>query len=107
MSTSTVWTVILVIGLGSLAMRAVFLVMPTFREEVSDTVKERLELVPPAAFAALAAPSFLVPAGRIDLFSPELVAGIVALGVALKWRSLAVTIIAGMVAYVMAVQFFS
>ena len=104
MSTSAAWIVIIVIGVGSFAMRAAFLVLPTFQGEVSDTVKDRLALVPPAAFAALIAPSFLMPAGVIDLLSPSLVAGVVAFAVALKWRSLAITIITGMVAYIVVAQ---
>jgi branched-subunit amino acid transport protein len=104
MTTSTVWIVIVVIGAGSLAMRAAFLVLPTFRGEVSETAKKRLALVPPAAFAALVAPSFLTPEGELDLFSPALVAGVTALAVALKCRSLALTIITGLVAYVVALQ---
>ena len=85
-------------------MRAAFLVLPTFRGEVSDTVKDRLALVPPAAFAALVAPSFLMPRDRVELLSPELGAGVVALAVALRWRNLATTIIAGMIAYLVAAQ---
>lgn len=104
MSITTVWIVIVVIGLGSLAMRAAFLVLPTFQGDVSDTVNDRLALVPPAAFAAFVAPAFLMPQGGVDLVSPELCAGVVALAVALRWRNLAITIIAGMIAYVAAVQ---
>lgn len=104
MSTTTVWIVIAGIGIGSLVLRAAFLVLPTFQGEVPEVVKERLSLVPPAAFAALVAPSFLMPEGDLAVLTPELAAGVVSLLVALRWRSLALTILVGLAVYAVGVQ---
>ena len=63
-----------------------------------ETVQRALRFIPPAIFAALAAPAFLAPEDVIDV-SPgnlRLLAGIVAALIAWKTRSVLWTIVSGM-----------
>ena len=56
-----------------------------------------LRQIPPAALAALVVPAFLRPEGELDLWSPELAAGLVATVVCWRTKSITATLVVGMV----------
>ena len=95
---SRAWIAIVLIGIGTYAIRASFLLVAHRFEGLSSTTREVLRMIPAAALAALTAPALLRPDGRLDLVSPELFAGLIALGVAWRTRSILATIGVGLVA---------
>ncbi len=91
--------VIVAIALGSFTLRAAFIVIPFLPRDLPPRVNLILEMVPAAVFAALVAPSLFLVEGRITLLSPATLAGAVALLVSLRWKSLALSVTSGLVAY--------
>jgi branched-subunit amino acid transport protein len=61
-------------------------------------VQRVLRQIPPAALAAIVVPDFLRPDGHLDLWQPQLAAGLLATVVAWKTRSIALTLLVGMAA---------
>ena len=96
MSATTVWLAIAVSGIGTYAMRAVFLVAAGSFASVPPWVHRLLRQIPPAALASIVAPALLRPEGHIDFASPELAAGLAAALVAWRTRSTALTLVVGM-----------
>ena len=94
----TGWIAIVLIGVGTYAIRASFLLIAHRFEGLSATTREVLRMIPAAALAALTAPALLRPDGGLDLLSPELFAGLIALAVAWWTRSILATIGVGLVA---------
>lgn len=97
------WTVIVVVSLGTLVVRAAFLV-PRRSVEPTPAVLAALRMVPPAALAALVVPALLRPEGAVDLLNPGLIAGVLAAAVAWRTRSISATIAVGLVAVVLLKQ---
>jgi branched-subunit amino acid transport protein len=93
---STIWTAILLAGIGTYAMRASFLVFAHRLADVPPGVQRLLRQIPPAALAAIVAPALLRPEGQLDLLQPRLAAGVVAAVVAWKTRNIALTLAVGM-----------
>lgn len=100
MTEAGVWVVILAIGAGTYAIRSVFLVLADRLASVPEGLRIALRMIPPAALAALTAPALLRPEGHLDPVSPELGAGVLALLVAWRTRSIPLTLTAGIVAVV-------
>lgn len=92
------WIAVLIIGIGTYAIRASFLLIAHRFEGLSSTTREVLRMIPAAALAALTAPALLRPEDRLDLVSPELFAGLIALAVAWWTRSILATIAVGLAA---------
>ena len=93
-----VWGIILVIAVGTLALRVSFIVLFGRLDDVPAWLERLLELVPPAAIAALVFPSLVYLDGSLAL-SPgndRLVAGLVATVVAWRTESLLATVAVGM-----------
>ncbi|MDT5153658.1 MAG: hypothetical protein QOI01_5391 [Mycobacterium sp.] len=99
MSTTTIWLVISAIALGGLVLRAAFILVPLLPRNLPPTLSLVLEMVPAAAFAALVAPSLFLDDGQFKMISPATLAGATALLVSLRWKSLALSIVCGLVAY--------
>lgn len=93
---SRVWTVILVSGAGTYAMRASFLAAAHRLTEVPPGVARVLRQIPPAVLAALVLPALVRAEGRLDLLHPRLAAGVLAALVAWRTRSVGLTLVAGM-----------
>ena len=91
----------LLVGAGTVALRASVLVFAERLGEVPPRVREVLRMIPPAALAALVAPAVMRPEGAFELVSPESLAGLLALLVAWRTRSLLATIVVGLVAVVL------
>ncbi|MFB6096515.1 MAG: AzlD domain-containing protein [Haloferacaceae archaeon] len=97
-SPSLVWGVILLIAAGTLALRVSFIVLFGRLDDVPDWLERLLELVPPAAIAALVLPSLVYLDGSVAV-SPgndRLLAGLVAVVVAWRTESLLATVAVGM-----------
>jgi branched-subunit amino acid transport protein len=89
--------VLVVIGLGTYAMRAAFLV--SARGEPPAVLARVLPQVGPAVLAAIAVPALVAPHGTISLHEtlPALAAGVVAV-VLWRWRrSLPIALFGGLV----------
>ena len=93
---SRAWVAILLAGAGTYAMRASFLLAADRLARVPPGVERLLRQIPPAALASLVVPALLRPHGDLDLFSPRLVAGLVAAAVAWRTRNVAATLVVGM-----------
>lgn len=95
------WVVIGVAGAGTFAIRASFLVFAGRMGALPRRAREALRMIPPAALAALVAPALLRPAEDLDPLNPRLLAGLVALAVAVRTRNMLPTISVGIVAVVL------
>ncbi len=99
MSLTTIWLAMLGMGLTTLLLRSSFLLLPQW-VELPPLLRRALRYVPAAVLTAIYAPEMLVRSGAIH-FSPDnarLLAGLVAIGVAWKFRRTFLTIAAGMLA---------
>ena len=94
--TGTTWLAIVLAGAGTFAMRASFLVAARRLAEVPPGVQRVLRQIPPAALASIVLPALLRPGGELDLWQPELAAGIAAGLVGWRTRSTALTLVVGM-----------
>lgn len=86
-------------GLVTFAIRLSFIAL-LGRVEVPPLLTRALRFVPAAVLSAIVFPELLVRGGAVDASpsNPRLLAGLLAVGVALKTRSVALTIGAGMAA---------
>jgi branched-subunit amino acid transport protein len=93
---STVWAAIILAGIGTYLMRASFLLAAHRLANVPESVQRVLRQIPPAALAAIVVPSLLQPEGELDLWQPELAAGLLAAFVCWRTKSTAATLLVGM-----------
>jgi branched-subunit amino acid transport protein len=97
---SSAWLAIVLAAVGTFAMRAVFLVAAHRLTDVPDSVQRVLRQIPPAALASIVVPDLLRPRDHLDLWQPELAAGVIAALVIWRTRSTALTLVVGMAALV-------
>lgn len=92
------WLVVLSIGVGTYLARLSF-IGAFSRRDVPRALETPLRYVAPAALAAIAAPAVIAPGGVVDVTpgNLELVAAAMAGIVAWRTRSIAVTIVVGLV----------
>lgn len=90
----TDWLAVVLAAVGTYLLRISFIV-PSGRVTLPDVGARALRYVPAAVLAALAVPAVLAPDGRIEL-GPRLVAALVAVVVAWRTRSVAVTLLVGL-----------
>lgn len=98
MSDPAIWLAIVLGGIGTYSIRAVFLVFADRVAAVPPRVRIALRMIPAAALAALAFPPLLRPDDGLSFASPELGAGLIALVVAWRTRSIPLTLTTGLVA---------
>jgi len=99
MSSATLWAVILSIAAATFWQRASFLVLPE-RFQLPALLKQALRYVPAAVLTAIWAPELMLRQGVLDL-SPgneRLLAGVVAIAVAWRFRVTFGTTVAGLIA---------
>ncbi len=94
-----IWLVMLLGGLLTFAMRLSFIYL-LGRVDVPDAVRRGLRFVPPAVLSALILPELLMPGGHLDvsLANPRWMAGLIAVVVAWRTKSILLTIVIGMAA---------
>lgn len=93
---STTWIAILLAGAGTFLMRASFLLAAHRMAEVPEGVQRVLRQIPPAALAAIVVPALLQPHEELDLWQPELAAGVLAALVCWRTKSVTLTLLIGM-----------
>ena len=95
----TLWLAILGMALVTMALRASFLLLPE-GVPLPPLVRRALRYVPAAVLTAIWTPGLVMHGGAPDLSlsNERLLAGIVAIGVAWRFRLTYLTIFAGMVA---------
>ncbi len=92
-----IWVVMLLGGLLTFGMRLSFIYL-LGRANVPDAARRALRFVPPAVLSALVLPELLMPSGYLDVgpLNHRWLAGLVAILVAWRTRSILLTILAGM-----------
>lgn len=92
----TPWLIVLIVGAGTYLTRLSFIGILGDRE-IPSYMERPLRLVAPAAIAAIAIPEFVAPADVVDISfdNLRLFAGIIAIVVAWKTRSIGWTIAGG------------
>ncbi len=89
------WIVIIAVGLTTFTLRASFIVF-TDPERFPTVFRRALVYVSPAILAALVIPGLVAPSGAIDIPNPRLVAGLLAMLVVARTRSVVACIVTGM-----------
>lgn len=97
LSSASIWTIIFVAGAGTLLLRVSFIGLTKPESTVPPFVERALRLVPAAVLSALAAAGLFRPEGDLDFFSARLLAGIVAVVVAWRTKSVVATLVVGMI----------
>jgi branched-subunit amino acid transport protein len=99
MSQATIWAAMLGMGLITLSLRSSFLLLPE-SVRLPPLLRRALRFVPAAVLTAIYAPELMVQAGAMhfSLDNARLLAGLVAIAVAWRFRRTFLTILAGMVA---------
>jgi branched-subunit amino acid transport protein len=97
---NVIWPVMIAIGILTFLTRLSFIGL-FHRWQTPDWVKRALRYVPVAALTAIIARELLMPGGvlTLSLLNPRLLAGLLAIFVALRTRSITWTIAAGMAAF--------
>lgn len=95
----SIWLIMLFGGLLTFAIRYSFIYL-LGRLPVPDFVQRALRFVPPAVLSALIAPALFMPSGHWDitLGNHRWLAGLVAILVAWRTRSMLLALLAGMAA---------
>lgn len=98
MSTLSIWLLFLAIGLGTFALRFLFIYL-FGKIEMPEWLRRALRFVPAAALAALVFPALTHSSGSLDLSinNVRLLAGLGGALVAWKTRNVLLTILVGMI----------
>ncbi len=101
-----IWVVIIIAGLYTFLIRFSFIALVD-KIELPGWLSSSLKYVPPSVLMVIAAQSLFYPLGRLDISfgNVRLLAGIVAVLVAWKTRSVLITILVGM-AVLVGLQYF-
>jgi branched-subunit amino acid transport protein len=97
MSERDLWGLMVAMGLITFLLRASFIVAQD-RIRLPEVVRRGLNYVPAAVLAAMVAPAFIDISGASDPFQqlPRWLAGVVAVLVAIRTKSIIVVLIVGM-----------
>lgn len=92
-----IWLTMLIAGVLTYGIRLSFIVL-FGNGEISEPVRRGLRFVPPAVLTAIIFPELLIPNGtqEISLLNTRLIAGILAILVAWRTKSVLLTILVGM-----------
>lgn len=99
LSSGTIWLIILGMGAITFALRYSFIAL-SGRLELPPTLRRALRFVPAAVLSALVLPALVYSSGELFLSvaNDRLVAGLTALVVAWRSKSILLTLLVGMVA---------
>ncbi len=94
-----IWVVMLLGGILTFGMRLSFIYL-FGRFDVPQTIRQALRFVPPSVLSAIILPQLFMPSGYLDFTfgNHHLLAGVVAVIVALLTKNTLLTILAGMAA---------
>lgn len=95
----SIWLIMLIGGLLTFGMRLSFIYL-LGRMDIPDGLRRSLRFVPPAVLSALVVPELLMPGGQLDVSfgNHRWLAGLIAVLVAWRTKSILLTILAGMAA---------
>jgi len=93
---STAWLTIVLASAGTFVLRASFLAFAGRLVDLPPGAERVLRQIPPAVLAALVVPALVRPEGQLDLWQPELLAGVVAGVVSWRTRNVGLTLVVGM-----------
>jgi branched chain amino acid efflux pump len=95
-----IWFVMVSLGLLTFLTRLSFIALHN-RWTPPDLFRRALHFVPVAVLTAIIVPELIMHSGRLELslLNPRLVAGLVALVVAWRWKNIVLTILSGMVIF--------
>jgi branched-subunit amino acid transport protein len=97
LATWEIWLVMGMASVGTLALRYSFIGLLKRRaDEIPESARRALRLIPAAVMAALVAPNLTHPQTAFDPFNERMVAGLVAALVAWRTKNVLATISAGM-----------
>jgi branched-subunit amino acid transport protein len=101
-----IWVVMVGLGLLTYLTRLSFIALHN-RWKPPELFRRALHFVPVAVLTAIIVPELIMHSGRLELspLNPRLIAGLVAIFVAWRWKNTVLTILTGMVAF-WAAQFF-
>ena len=85
------WLIFILIGIAAFLIRISFIAL-IGRRQFPEWLRRALRFVPAAVFAAIVVPELVYRAGVFTPFSPQLGAGLVAIVVAWRTRSVLLTI---------------
>jgi branched-subunit amino acid transport protein len=93
-----VWLLIVVLGVGTFALRLSFIQLSTWLDEFPPRVEQALGFIPAAILAALIFPELFPTGGSVvgTLVNPYSIAGGIATVVAWRTRNMMATILVGM-----------
>jgi branched-subunit amino acid transport protein len=93
------WLAIVAVGVVTFVLRASFIVFAD-PQRFPHAFRQALAFVPPAVLAAIVAPGLILRDGAVDLSlgNPRWIAGVLAILVAARTRSVLASIVAGMCA---------
>ena len=99
LNTGTLWLIIIGMGVITFALRYSFIALAG-RLELPPVLQRALRFVPAAVLSALVLPALVYPGGELNLSlgNDRLLAGLVALVVAWRTKSILPTLIVGMAA---------
>ena len=89
------WTAFVLLGITTLLTRGSFIVIGE-RGRLPATLQRALRYAPAAALSALVVPDLLLVQGVVQPFNPKLLAALVVIAVALRWRNPWLPFILGM-----------
>jgi len=89
------WIAFALLGATTLITRGSFIVIGE-RGRLPAVVQRALRYAPAAALSALVVPDLLLVQGSVDPVNPKLIAGLVVIAVALRWRNPWLPFILGM-----------
>ena len=95
----SIWLIMLIGGMLTFGMRLSFIYL-LGRVNIPEGLRRSLRFVPPAVLSALVVPELLMPAGQLDVSfdNHRWLAGLIAVLVAWRTKSILLTILAGMAA---------
>ncbi len=88
------WLIFILIGIAAFLIRISFIAL-IGRRQFLQWLRRALRFVPAAVFAALVVPELFYRSGVFTPASPQLIAGLVAIAIAWRTRSVLLTIISG------------
>jgi branched-subunit amino acid transport protein len=91
----TAWAVVIIVGIGTFAMRFVFIAL-FGKVGIPEWLERSLRYVAPSVLAAIALPAVVAPGGFITLWSPLIPAAIIGALAAWLTRSIGAAILFGM-----------
>ncbi|ENO88655.1 AzlD domain-containing protein [Thauera linaloolentis] len=80
------WVTLVLMSMTTVGTRGSFILLGE-KGRLPPALQRTLRYAPAAALSALVVPDLLIDGGEVTLFNPKLLAGLVVIAVALRWRN--------------------